>query len=196
VSDHALGVLAGCALAALAFHLVPSRALEHRWRKQRLKHIADSIRTLIASPVARQITNAHHAWQSRSIDTLVRLALPAASGKEVDECMAWIEIGVELLKLQSVSRADAELLPSGAKQVIDELLTALRTLEPRAWHARLIAAEAALVCKEPGGNQTVLGVRAIVRELASLTKHTTTAKDCTDSTGIAENRSVWSTCRE
>ena len=79
VSEHALGVLAGSALAALAFHLVPSRGLVHGWRKQRLKQVAETIGTLIASPVAQQTTSTDHAWQSRSIDSLVRLALPDAS---------------------------------------------------------------------------------------------------------------------
>jgi hypothetical protein len=68
VSEHALGVLAGSALAALAFHLVPSRGLVHGWRKQRLKQVAETIGTLIASPVAQQTTSTDHAWQSRSIE--------------------------------------------------------------------------------------------------------------------------------
>jgi uncharacterized membrane protein YccC len=176
VGGHAFAVLAGSVLAVLAFHLVPSRGLEHQWRKQRLKQIVDTIGTLIAASVAKQSTNAHHAWQSRSIDTLVRLALPAASGTEVDECMAWIEIGVELLKLQDASCVEVESLPSSAREVIDGLLADLRLLEPRSWHARLIAAETALRCKETSENQMVLGIRARVLELISLLKRAAVAE--------------------
>jgi hypothetical protein len=42
--------------------------------------------------------------QSRSIDALLRIALPAASAQQVHGCMAWIEIGAGLLELQNASR--------------------------------------------------------------------------------------------
>ncbi|MGE8164217.1 FUSC family protein [Paraburkholderia sp. NPDC080076] len=176
ISAHALGVLAGSALAALAFHLVPSRRLEQQWRKQRLKRIADAIRALIASPVAQQTVEMRHAWQCRSIDTLVRLALPAASVKEVDECMAWIEIGGELLKLKEASRV--EPLPLSARKSIDDLLTDLQSLELQSWHVRLIVADAELRDEKLAGNQHVLGTRAVVLELASLIQRIAAAESC------------------
>ncbi|OUL77796.1 FUSC family protein [Paraburkholderia hospita] len=185
VSDHALGVLAGSALAALAFHVVPSRGLEHRWRRRHIKRIAGSTRMLIASPVAQQTSHTHHAWQSRSIDSLVRLALPAASTNEVDESMAWIEIGVELLKLQDASRTGVEWLTSGTKKTLAELLMDLRTLDPRSWHARFIAAEHALRREETSGNQMELRARANLLEISSLLKHAVVTQDRTNAT---ENR--------
>jgi hypothetical protein len=117
-----------------------------------------------------------HAWQCRSIDTLVRLALPAASVKEVDECMAWIEIGGELLKLKEASRV--EPLPLSARKSIDDLLTDLQSLELQSWHVRLIVADAELRDEKLAGNQHVLGTRAVVLELASLIQRIAAAESC------------------
>ncbi|MFM0394600.1 FUSC family protein [Paraburkholderia phytofirmans] len=178
ISAHALGVLAGSALAALAFHLVPSRRLEHQWRKQRLRRIAGAIRALTASPIPRQAAEMRLAWQCHSIDTLVRLALPAASVKEVKECMAWIEIGGEVLKLKEASRAG--LLPLNARKTIDDLLTDLQSLELQSWHTRLLVADAELREDKLSGNQHVLGTRAVVLELVSLIEHIATAESCAD----------------
>ncbi|HEY4352591.1 MAG TPA: FUSC family protein, partial [Paraburkholderia sp.] len=97
IGAHALGVLAGSALALLAFHVAPSRGRERRWRTQRLQWIARAVRSLIAPPVEQQTADTRHAWQCQSIDTLVRYALPAASIQESEECMGWIEIGAGLL---------------------------------------------------------------------------------------------------
>jgi len=171
VSAHALGVVAGCALAALAFHIVPTRGLERHWRRQRLKQVAGAISNLIASPVAKPAIESRHEWQSRSIDTLVRLALPAASEAEIGACMAWIEVGGELLRLRTSSLGKA-LSPS-AKVTIDELLTALKELGPQSWHARLMAAETALLNQEPAGDQEVLKVRAVLAELIVLLERAT-----------------------
>jgi hypothetical protein len=115
------------------------------------------------------LTGVRHAWQSHGIDTLVRVALPAASAQEVEEGMTWIEIGAELLKLREASRINAGLRPLNARAVIDGLLRDLGNLEPRSWHARLVAAQAALRRnEETSENQMMLGVRAMVVELASL----------------------------
>jgi uncharacterized membrane protein YccC len=176
VSEHALGVLAGSALAALAFHLVPSRGFENRWRKQPLKQIADTLGTLIASPLERQTIDSHHAWQTRSIDALVRIALPAASGREVDEGMLWTEIGVELLKLQEVSRGDIALLAPDASRTAERLLADLGNLETRAWHARLIAASAELHDETLVADQKALAIQARILELASLLKRVAAAR--------------------
>ncbi|AUT74953.1 Uncharacterized membrane protein YccC [Paraburkholderia hospita] len=174
VSGNATGVLAGSALAAFAFHLVPSRGRESRWRKRCLKRIADTIRTLIASPVGRRTGVTHYAWQSRSIDALVRIALPAASAQEVDECMSWIEIGAELIELQNASHNDGGPLSSDARKTLDPLLADLRDIEPHAWHARLIAADAALH-RTQHTDQTVLAIRARIAEIVSLLKHVAAA---------------------
>lgn len=176
ISEHALGVLAGSALAALAFHLVPSRRREHHWRKQRLQLIADTIRVLIASPATRQTAEMRYVWQCRSIDTLVRLALPAASLKEVDECMAWIEIGAELLKLKEASRT--ELLPLNARKWIGDLLTDLQSLQPQSWHARLMKLAAELRDEKLPANQHLLKTRAVVLEIASLLQRIAGAQGC------------------
>lgn len=181
VSGHALGVLAGSALAAFAFHVVPSRSVENRWRRQRLKQIADTIGTLIASPVEPHTTDTYHAWQSRSIDSLVRLALPAASAEEVDECMTWIEIGIELLKLRDAFRADAELLPMDTRKTLDALLADIGNREPQTWHARLVAANAELQGETLMIDQRLLGIRSRILELVSLLKRVAAATACNES---------------
>ncbi|WP_460900794.1 FUSC family protein [Paraburkholderia jirisanensis] len=190
VSGHALGVLAGSALAALAFHVVPSRSVENRWRKQRLKQIVDTIGTLVDSPVEPHTTGTYHAWQSRSIDSLVRLALPSASGKEVDECMTWIEIGIELLKLRDAFRADAEWLPMEARKAIDALFADLGDREPRTWHARLVAANAELQNETGVADQHLLGIRTRILELASLLKRVTAATDRNESESLFPPRFI------
>ncbi|CAB3751013.1 FUSC family protein [Paraburkholderia humisilvae] len=180
VSGHVLGVVSGCALAVLAFHLVPSRRLENRWRKQSLKQMVGAIRTLIPSRVGPYGAPTHHAWQTRSIDTLMRIALPAASEAEVSECMSWIEVGVELLRIQDTLRADGELLSPAAKKTTDALLADLRDREPQTWYPRLIAADAELQDETLLADQTVLSIRARVLELASLLKSITAARHDTD----------------
>ncbi|GJH28832.1 FUSC family protein [Caballeronia novacaledonica] len=170
VSSNAAGVLAGSALAALAFHLVPSRGFESRRRKRRLMGIAGTVGTLIASRVERRTAITHHAWQSRSIDALVRIALPAASAEEVEQCMSWIEIGSELLALKNDLRIGARTLPPVARKVLDLLLSDLRNIEPHAWHARLIAADAELQSTWHA-DQTVLAIRARIAEIISLLEH-------------------------
>ncbi|GJH03509.1 FUSC family protein [Paraburkholderia terrae] len=174
VSSNAAGVLAGSALAAFAFQLLPSRRFESRWRKRCLARIADTIGTLTASPVGRQTAITHHAWQSRSIDALVRIALPAASAQDVDACMWWMEIGTELLELHNASRTDAGTLPPDVRKTLDQLLSDLGDIKPHAWHARLITADAELHHTHHG-DQTVLAIRARIAEIASLLKHVTAA---------------------
>ncbi|MPW20655.1 FUSC family protein [Paraburkholderia sp. CNPSo 3157] len=174
VSGNATGVLAGSALAAFAFHLAPSPGFESRRGKRRLVGIADTIGTLIASPLGRRTAITHHEWQSRSIDALVRIALPAASAEEVDECMSWIEIGSELLELKNGLRIAAGALSPTTQKALDQLLSDLRDIEPHAWHARLIAADAELH-QTWHADQTVLAIRARIAEIASLLKHVTAA---------------------
>jgi uncharacterized membrane protein YccC len=169
VSQHALGVLAGAALAALAFHLAPSRARERLWRREQLAQVATSIRALIASPAAPLAAGASHAWQSMHIDALVRFALPAASDDDVDECMAWIEIGTEFVKLRDCVHADA--FPPSARETIVRLFADLGRLEAQNWYARLVVAEATLVCANMAADQRVLSARATLLELALQLKH-------------------------
>jgi hypothetical protein len=84
--------------------------------------------------------------------------------------MSWIEIGAELLELQNASHTDAGPLSSDARKTLDPLLADLRDIEPHAWHARLIAADAALH-RTQHTNQTVLAIRARIAEIVSLLKH-------------------------
>jgi uncharacterized membrane protein YccC len=179
VNAHALGVLAGTALAALAFHLVPSRKLERQWRERRLKQIADAVRTLVASPVARHATEKHHAWQSASIDTLVRFGMPAASEREVEACMTWIEIGVEFLRLRELARV--ELLPLSAKKTIDDLLADLKGFGPQSWQSRLVATQSLLQDAGFAGDQRVMRAGAIVAELSELLQRASMEKQDVDS---------------
>ncbi|MEM5389685.1 FUSC family protein [Paraburkholderia phymatum] len=173
IGQHALGVLAGSALAVLAFHVAPSRSREQRWRTQRLQWIARAVRSLIASPVEQQTADTRRAWQCRSIDTLVRHALPVASIRESDECMGWIEVGAGLLKLMEASREDS--LPLNARQSIDDLLMELHSLELQSWHQRLIVADAELRNGRPHGNQFLLSARAVILELAALVESNTSS---------------------
>jgi uncharacterized membrane protein YccC len=174
VGTHALGVIAGALLAMLAYRLVPSRSVENRWRKRHLEQTVQAITSLIAMPVDARIANTHHAWQTRSLDTLMRLALPAASETDIDECMTWIEIGVELIKLQDELRADVGVLPPGVRKTVDSLFEALRNSKPQTWHAPMASANAELNEVQAGQNdplpvdQTVLSVRMRVAELTGL----------------------------
>ncbi|QYD72621.1 FUSC family protein [Paraburkholderia edwinii] len=174
VSTHALGAVAGGVLAALAYRVVPSRPVENRWRKQHLEQTVHAITGLIALPFEPRIASTHHAWQTHSLDTLMRLALPAASETDIDECVTWIEIGVELIKLQDELRADAALLPPGVRKTIDSLFEELRNGKPRTWHSTVASADAELnevqaVQNDPlPADQTVLSIRMRVAELTAL----------------------------
>jgi uncharacterized membrane protein YccC len=182
VSVHALGVIAGAVLAVLAYRLVPSRSVENRWRKRHLEQTVHAITTLVALPVGARIANTHHAWQTRSLDTLMRLALPAASQTDIDECMTWIEIGVELIKLQDELRADVGALPPGVLKTVESLFEALRNSKPQTWYSPMASAYAELngmqaVQHEPlVADQTVLCICMRVAELTALLKRVDATK--------------------
>jgi uncharacterized membrane protein YccC len=182
VSMHALGVIAGGVLAALAYRVVPSRRVENRWRKRYLGQTVHAITSLIALPLESRIAGTHHAWQTRSLDTLMRLALPAASETDIDQCVTWIEIGVELIKLQNALSADARLLPPGVKKTIDSLFEELRNSQPRTWHFLMASADAELNDVDAVQNnrlladQTVLSIRMRIAELTVLLRRVDATK--------------------
>jgi uncharacterized membrane protein YccC len=186
VSTHALGAVAGGVLATLAYRVVPSRRVENRWRKQHLEHTVHAITGLIALPFEPRIASTHYAWQTRSLDTLMRLALPAASEADIDECVTWIEIGVELIKLQDELRADAALLPPGIRRTVDSLFEELRNGKPQTWHSPMALADAelneiqAVQNDPPLADQTVMGIRMRVAELTVLLRRVDAARATTE----------------
>jgi uncharacterized membrane protein YccC len=176
VGTHALGAVAGGVLAALAYRLVPSRSVQNHWRRRHLEQTVHAITSLIALPDESRIASTHHAWQTHSLDTLMRLALPAASEADIDECVTWIEIGVELIKLQDELRADVALLSPEARKRLDSLFEALRKSKPQTWYAAMASADAELdemqatQCDPLLADQTVLNIRMRIAELTVLLK--------------------------
>ncbi|BAO92804.1 FUSC family protein [Caballeronia cordobensis] len=164
--SHASGVLAGAALAALAFFVVPGRKLERGWNRARAVAVRDAVLRLSRTMGETSDPRISYDWQFSQVDALVRFAMPFCSEDEIEQSVAWLAVGGELLRLHALVRT--RMMPLVAVQELHRLFRELANSSPNDWRDRLDASARVLSDVTQSEQQKVMSAVATTREIIAL----------------------------